>query len=45
MLTSAIVWRWITRVSLQLTLDASSTPSSPPFASMIGAPEHDIARL
>jgi len=45
MLTSAIVWRWITRVSLQFTDEASSTPSRPPFASMIGAPEHDMLRL
>src|ERR1700722_17632408 len=40
MLTSAIVWRWISRLSLEFAVDASSTAMIEPCGSRIGAPEH-----
>ena len=45
MLTSAIVWRWMSRLSLELAVDASSTATIPPCGSRIGAAEHDSERL
>ena len=45
MLTSAIVWRWMSRLSLEFTVDASSTAMMVPCGSRIGAPEHDSDTL
>ena len=45
MLTSAIVWRWINRLSLEFAVEASSTARMPPCGSRIGAAEHDNVRL
>src|ERR1700682_6399682 len=45
MLTRAIVWRWINRLSLELAVEASSTAMIEPWGSRMGAPEHDSDRL
>ena len=45
MLTSAIVWRWISRLSLEFAVEASRTATMPPCGSRIGAAEQDNDKL
>ena len=45
MLTRAMVWRWMSRLSLEFAVDASSTAMIPPWGSSIGAAEHESDTL